>query len=92
MDDAEHIVAFLDRVDDDSNCVKVINFGQCLVLLIHFIIDAVNMLYAAFNFGPRKLGPMRSSSFFMMPSKKLSRSEARASNSRLISAYPMGSR
>ncbi|MPM63878.1 hypothetical protein SDC9_110762 [bioreactor metagenome] len=55
VDDAQHIVAFLDCVDDDSNCVKVINFGQRLVLLIHFIIDTVNMLYAAFDFGPRKL-------------------------------------
>ena len=44
MDDAQDIVAFIDRIDDNAHCINIENFFKRFSLNIHFAIDAINAL------------------------------------------------
>ena len=47
VDDAEHAVAVLDRVDEHADGREVVNLAEVLVVALHLLVDAVEVLRAA---------------------------------------------
>ena len=47
VDDAEHAVAVLDRVDEHAHGREVVDLAELLVVALHLLVDAVEMLRAA---------------------------------------------
>jgi hypothetical protein len=43
MDDAQHVIAFLNGIDDDPESGDVIDLIKIDVLFFHFQVDAVNL-------------------------------------------------
>ena len=49
MDDAEHAVAVLDRIDEHAQRRKVVDLADVLLIALHLLINAVKMLGAPLN-------------------------------------------
>src|SRR5690606_28503050 len=51
MDDAEHAIAIVDRIDDDAEAIDVRELLEADLLVFHLAPDGVGLLFA-----PRRLG------------------------------------